>query len=57
MNFTQDDIAGIVGSLYLENLALRRELTKVQADLAAARPDSKVQPLKDVTALATHTAS
>ena len=48
MNFTQDEIAAIIGHKELEIIALRRELAKAQAELQRLR-DPKVQELKTGT--------
>lgn len=40
MNFTQDEIAAIIGAKELECIALRRELAKVQAELAQLKETS-----------------
>lgn len=45
MTFTQDELAAVVGSLYLENIALRKELAKAEAELQKLR-EPKVQELK-----------
>lgn len=34
MNFTQDEIAAIIGAKELECIALRREVSRLQAELA-----------------------
>ena len=45
MTFTQDELAAVVGSLYLENVALRKELAKVQAE----KQEKKPTPLREVS--------
>ena len=45
MNFTQDEIAAVIGAKELEIIALRRELAKAEAELQKLR-EPKVQELK-----------
>lgn len=47
MNFTQDEIAAIIGAKELEIIALRRELAKAQAELAMKEAKDGLHPQTD----------
>ena len=47
MNFTQDDIAAIIGAKELEIIALRREVARLQAELAMKEAKDGVHPQTD----------
>lgn len=48
MNFTQDEIAAIIGAKELECIALRREVSRLQAELSKLKEaNGGVQPQTD----------
>lgn len=48
MNFTQDEIAAIIGAKELECIALRREVSRLQAEIAQLKGDKDgVRPQAD----------
>ena len=51
MNFTQDEIAAVIGAKELEIIALRRELAKAQDELQKLR-EPKAQELRTGTDVA-----